>query len=93
MKPTDGASNREAVLTPECLQDLEHWTRTKPRQARRVLKLIRATLRDPFVGLGKPERLRGELAGRWSRRIDSEHRLIYQVTADRVYFLAARNHY
>ena len=58
-----------------------------------MFKLIRATLRDPFGGVGKPEPLRGELSGRWSRRIDSEHRLTYRVTDSQVRFLTARNHY
>ncbi|WP_419939664.1 Txe/YoeB family addiction module toxin [Candidatus Palauibacter sp.] len=93
LKAPDGKSNREAVLTPQCLRDLEYWTRTKPKRARRVFKLVRSTLRDPFDGLGKPEPLRGEFAGSWSRRIDGEHRLIYQVAATRVYFLSARDHY
>ena len=55
--------------------------------------LVDAVLRNPFDGIGKPEPLRRELAGRWSRRIDSEHRMVYQVTDERVYFLAARYHY
>ena len=58
-----------------------------------MLKLVRATLRDPFEGVGKPEPLRGELGGRWSRRIDDEHRLVYRVTTDQVRFLTARHHY
>lgn len=88
-----GSRRREAVFDPAFLEDLTYWTRTDRKRALRALKLVDAVLRDPFGGLGKPERLRGELAGRWSRRIDSEHRLVYQVTDDRVCFLAARYHY
>ena len=88
-----GSRRREAVFDPAFLEDLTYWTRTDRKRALRALKLVHAVLRDPFGGLGKPERLRGELAGRWSRRIDTEHRLVYQVTDDRVYFLAARYHY
>ena len=88
-----GTRRRDAVLDPVFLQDLEYWTRTDRKRALRVLKLVEATLRDPFDGPGKPEPLRRDLAGRWSRRIDSEHRLVYTVTNDRVYFLAARYHY
>ena len=61
--------------------------------ALRALRLVEATMRDPFDGPGKPERLRGKLSGCWSRRIDHEHRLVYKVDDDRVYFLAARHHY
>ncbi len=75
------------------LADLEHWTRTDPKRALRTLRLVEEVLRDPFAGTGKPERLRGELAGKWSRRIDQEHRLVYQVDGNRIYFLAARHHY
>ena len=73
--------------------DLEHRTRTDQRRALRTLRLVDEVLRDPFQGTGKPERLRGALAGKWSPRIDQEHRLVYQVDGDRVTFLAARYHY
>lgn len=75
------------------LGDLEHWTRTDRRRALRTLRLVDEVLRDPFEGMGKPERLRGTLAGKWSRRIDQEHRLVYQVDGDHLIFLAARYHY
>lgn len=75
------------------LDDLEYWTRIDRRRALRTLRLVEDVLRDPFDGPGKSEPLRGQLEGKWSRRIDQEHRLIYQVDDDRVYFLAARHHY
>ena len=75
------------------IADLEYWTRTDRRRALRTLRLVEDVLRDPFTGAGKPEPLRGELSGKWSRRIDHEHRLVYEVSQDRVYFLAARYHY
>jgi len=87
------ARPREAVFSPGFLRDLAFWTRTDRRQALRVLKLVDAVCRDPFAGVGKPEALRGELAGRWSRRIDKEHRLVYRVGANRVDFHSARRHY
>ena len=87
------SGRREAVMDPHFLEDLEYWTRTNRRRALRALKLVEAVLRDPFDGPGKPEPLRGQLAGKWSRRIDQEHRLIYAVDEKRIYFLAARYHY
>ena len=87
------SQRREAVLDPQFVEDLTFWTRTDRRQALRILKLVEATVRDPFEGVGKPEPLRRNLARRWSRRIDKEHRLVYQVSADRVHFLSARFHY
>ena len=88
-----GGHCREAVFDPSFLEDLIYWTRTDRKRTLRILKLVEAILRDPFGGIGKPEPLRRELAGRWSRRIDIEHRLVYQVADDRIYFLAARYHY
>ncbi len=87
------ARPRDAVMDVNFLQDLEHWTRTDRRRALRTLRLVDAVLREPFSGPGKPELLRGQLSGKWSRRIDQEHHLVYQVETDRVYFLAARFHY
>lgn len=82
-----------AIMDPNFLQDLEYWIQTDRRRALRTLKFVEAVLRDPFNGPGKPEALRGQLAGTWSRRIDHEHRLLYQLEDPRVYFLAARYHY
>lgn len=84
---------RQAVMDSQFLQDLEHWTRTDRRRALRTLNLVEAVLRDPWRGPGKPEALRGQLSGNWSRRIDQEHRLVYRVEGNRVFFLAARYHY
>ena len=89
----NGNRSREAVMDVNFLQDLEYRTRTDRRRALRTLRLVEAVLREPFSGPGKPEPLRGQLSGKWSRRIDQEHRLVYQVEAGRVHFLAARFHY
>lgn len=86
-------ARREAIMDPDFLEDLEYWTRTDRRLATRTLSLVEAILRDPFQGPGKPEVLHGPLAGKSSRRIDGEHRLVYAVENDRVYFLQARGHY
>ena len=75
------------------LDDLRFWTQNNRKLALRTLRLVEDILRNPFKGAGKPEPLRGQLSGKWSRRIDQEHRLVYQVEAGRVYFLAARYHY
>lgn len=88
-----GPRRREAVFDHAFLEDLASWARCDRRRTLRTLELANAVFRDPFGGPGKPEPLRGELSGCWSRRIDSEHRLVCQVTDDRVYFLAARYHY
>jgi toxin YoeB len=64
---------------------------------RKVLKrinlLIKDSSRSPFEGIGKPEPLKGDLSGHWSRRITEEHRLVYTVTADELIIIACRFHY
>jgi toxin YoeB len=85
--------DREAVFDAQFLRDLRYWMEIDRKAALRTLDLIEAVLRDPFVGIGKPEPLRFELAGCWSRRITQEHRLVYRVGRSRVDFLQARYHY
>ena len=86
-------SSRQAVFHKEFLEDLRYWVKTVRNTAIRVLDLVEATVRDPFDGLGKPERLQYRLAGCWSRRVTQEHRLVYQVSDGRVEVLQARYHY
>ncbi|MGH2457248.1 MAG: Txe/YoeB family addiction module toxin [Chloroflexota bacterium] len=85
--------NRSIVVDPNFLDDLRYWSELDRDVTRRVFQLIEATLRDPFQGLGKPEPLRGSLAGAWSRRVTQEHRLIYVVHDDRIIFVQCRYHY
>ena len=84
---------RVAVFHTEFREDLRHWVRTDRGTAARVLDLVEAVMRDPFVGPGKPEPLRFYLRRCWSRRITQEHRLVYLVRDDRIDFLQARYHY
>lgn len=74
-------------------EDLVWWIEKDRKMAQRIVKLIQAVQRDPFTGIGKPEPLKHELAGCWSRRIDGEHRLVYQVLEDKIRILACRYHY
>jgi len=75
------------------LEDLAWWIEQDRSKALRIMSLIKDVQRDPFKGIGKPEPLRHELKGSWSRRIDQEHRLIYQVTEEKIRILACRYHY
>jgi toxin YoeB len=77
----------------QAFEDLRYWVQTNPKLAKRLLRLVEETRRDPFGGTGKPEPLRGELSGWWSKRIDQEHRLIYQVSKDCLTIAQARGHY
>lgn len=87
------SAEREAVFHPEFRQDLRYWVETDRKVAIRVIELIEAVLRDPFVGIGKPEPLKYVLAGCWSRRVTQEHRLVYRVSERRIDFLQGRYHY
>ncbi|MFS1069808.1 Txe/YoeB family addiction module toxin, partial [Enterococcus casseliflavus] len=60
---------------------------------KKINRLIKDIDRDPFSGLGKPEPLKHDLSGKWSRRITDEHRLIYSVKNDTIYFYSAKDHY
>jgi toxin YoeB len=84
---------RQAVFHAKFREDLRYWVETDRETARRAFDLIEAIMRDPFTGIGKPEPLRYELSGAWSRRLTREHRLVYQVSDDRITFLQARYHY
>lgn len=70
------------------------WFQEKDRQLlKRINRLIEDTKRHPFEGVGKPERLKADLSGYWSRRIDSEHRLVYGVTESEIIIISCRYHY
>lgn len=81
------------TFTPTALDDLRYWLKTDMRQAERVLAILEEIRRTPFAGIGKPEPLRFQLAGCWSRRIDREHRLVYQVEETEIIVIACRYHY
>lgn len=84
---------RNLEFDSAAFEDLAWWIAQDRKQALRIVKLIEATQRTPFEGPGQPELLRHELAGCWSRRIDREHRLVYQVFDDKIRILACRYHY
>jgi toxin YoeB len=91
--PAVPEEDRQAIVLREFREDLVHWIGSDPRTALRVMRLIEEILRDPFLGVGKPEALKHDQHGRWSRRVTDEHRLLYLVRGAAVYFLAARWHY
>jgi toxin YoeB len=73
--------------------DYLHWQSTDLKRLKRINELIRAIQRDPFRGIGKPEPLRGNWSGFWSRRIDREHRLVYAIAQDSLMIAQGRIHY
>ena len=87
------ARGLELLFTEPGWRDYLHWQQTDRRTVKRINALIRDTLRSPFQGIGKPEPLRHELQGCWSRRIDAEHRLVYEVHEQQLRIIACRYHY
>jgi toxin YoeB len=75
------------------VNDLAWWIQQDRKKALRILRLVQDTAIDPFGGICKPEPLKHDLAGCWSKRIDDEHRLVYQVTDEKIRILACRYHY
>ncbi|RFF29803.1 Txe/YoeB family addiction module toxin [Wenzhouxiangella sediminis] len=73
--------------------DYRYWQKADPKKLKRINDLIRAIQRDPFQGVGKPEPLRGNWTGFWSRRIDRAHRLVYAVEGDALLIAQCRFHY
>ena len=84
---------RKAVFDPQFLDDLAYWKKSAPAVARRLLRLIDLTLEAPFTGIGKPEPLRFDRQGQWSRRLTRHDRMVYEVADTTVGFLSARFHY
>lgn len=74
-------------------EDYLFWQKTDKKLLKRINELIKSIQRTPFEGLGKPEPLKFDLAGYWSRRIDLEHRLVYKIVNQEVIIIACRYHY
>ena len=75
------------------IEELKYWVGTDKKKTLKILNLIEEVGKTPFPGLGKPEPLKYTLQGCWSRRIDQEHRLVYQVSGDVIRILSCRYHY
>lgn len=84
---------RQIAFLPTAFEDFGWWAAEDTKTHQRIVRLIRDILRDPFKGLGKPEALKGNLQGLWSRRITEEHRLVYRVTTEEIVIVSCRYHY
>jgi len=84
---------RSLEFDSSAFEDLAWWVANDRQQALRIIRLIRETQREPFTGLGQPEPLKHDLAGCWSRRINREHRLVYEVQESKIRILGCRYHY
>lgn len=81
--------------TPQAWEDYLYWQKMDKKMLKRINTLVRDALRTPFEGLGKPEPLRFDFTGYWSRRMDQEHRLVYTFdgNADALIIIQCRYHY
>ncbi len=73
--------------------DYLYWQSQDKKTLKRVNQLIKDAERDPFSGIGKPEPLKGDLSGFWSRRIDDTNRLVYRVNGNLLEILSCKGHY
>lgn len=86
-------SSRQLVFTDEAWSSYVYWQSQDKKTLKRINKLISATKNQPFDGIGKPEPLRENLAGFWSRRIDDSNRLVYAVDDSYITIISCRYHY
>ena len=84
---------RNIKFDPEAFGEYADWLESNPKIVGRINQLIVNAARDPFKGIGKPEPLKGNYQGCWSRLITQEHRLIYKADAETIFILKCRGHY
>ena len=81
------------IFHPNAWEDYVFWQSENKQNLKKENKLIKAILREPYEGIGKPEPLKFDLSGFWSRRIDQEHRIVYRIRNDELHVLSCRHHY
>jgi toxin YoeB len=84
---------RKTAFLPRAFSEFSDWATEDKKIYAKIVTLIKDIDRNPFAGLGKPEPLKYQFAGLWSRRITDEHRLVYKVTEDEVLIISCRFHY
>ncbi len=81
------------TFSPQAWEDDTFWQRTGPKMVSRINQLLKDIIRSPHSGIGKPEPLKHAFRGYWSRRIDSEHRLVYRTVEGGILIAQVRFHY
>ena len=84
---------RNYTFTSECWDDYVYWQGQDRKTLKRINELLKSAARTPFEGIGKPEPLKGNLTGFWSRRIDETNRLVYEATEHELVIISCRYHY
>lgn len=83
----------EIVWQKNAWEDYLYWQKNDKQKLKKINELIKDCQRNKFEGIGKPEPLKENLAGLWSRRIDNEHRFVYKIEENRLYIIQCRYHY
>jgi len=84
---------KDIIIKQQAMDDLHFWAKNNLKLVKKIFELLKAMQSDPFIGIGKPEALKNELHGYWSRRISDEHRIVYKITADAIIIVSCRSHY
>ena len=84
---------RTVFFEKQAFEDVKFWSSTNPKILKKVVEIISEIQKKPFEGIGKPEPLKHNLKGFWSRRLSDEHRIIYKVDNETVYIASCRYHY
>lgn len=84
---------RTIAFHQEAFEQYGNWAKNDKKLFERLHRLIVETAKNPFNGIGKPEPLKADLKGYWSRRINDEHRLVYKITEEQVIIIACKYHY
>jgi toxin YoeB len=84
---------KDVIFKGTSFEDFNEWSRTDKQVFKRIILLIEDSRRHPFEGVGNPEPLKHQLKGCWSRRINSEHRLVYMVTDEAIEITSYKYHY
>ncbi len=84
----------EVAFSPQALEDIRYWKKSGNKKVQeRITALIEDIKHHPFSGIGKPEPLKYELAGKWSRRIDRENRVVYAIEENMLHIYTLKGHY
>ncbi|MCT7473532.1 Txe/YoeB family addiction module toxin [Aliarcobacter cryaerophilus] len=84
---------KQVAFEEKAFEDFTNWASQDKKLYTKIIALIKDIKRSPFLGLGKPEPLKHELSGYWSRRINDEHRLVYKVTDTMIIIASCKYHY
>ena len=84
---------KSCLFEKTAFDDIAFWAKTDIRMLKKIVQLLESIQQSPYEGIGKPEPLKHQLQGYWSRRIDSEHRLVYKIEESGIVIVSCRYHY